>query len=70
MPNLSAKVEGKNLVLTIPMESEPGLSASGKTLVVASTKGNIETPVTVMGQSLIVGLNAYIRNTGYVKGKK
>jgi hypothetical protein len=67
---LTAEVKGTNLILTIPMESEPGLSASGKTLVVASSKGNIETPVMVSGQPLIVGVNAYIRNTGYVKGKR
>jgi len=61
MPNLTAEVKGTNLIITIPMESEPGLSASGKTLVVASSRGNVETPVMVKGKSLIVGVNAYIR---------
>ncbi|EEF62225.1 hypothetical protein [Pedosphaera parvula] len=36
-------------------------SASGKTLVVATTSGNKPTEVQVNGKSVIVGLNAYIK---------
>jgi len=38
----------------------PVRSATGKTLVVASSHGNKETEVLVQGQSVFVGVNAYI----------
>lgn len=57
---MKCKVEGKSLVVTIPLQ-EPTESKSGKTLVVASTHGNQATGITVAGQPLILGLNAYIR---------
>lgn len=58
--SLEAKIVGKNLVLTIPLEN-PTPSASGKTLVVASSRGNVETEVKIDGKPVTVGLNAYIR---------
>ena len=36
-------------------------SSSGKTLVVATTNGNVATDVEVNGKTLYIGLNAYIR---------
>ena len=64
---LSARIEkgGKGpgkLVIEIDLE-EPRPSASGKTLVVASTHGNQVTAAQVNGQPVVVGLNAYIRNS-------
>ncbi len=53
--------EAKTLTLVLDMQ-EPTPSASGKTLVVATTHGNQPTDVTVNGKPLIVGVNAYIRN--------
>ena len=35
--------------------------ASGKTLVVATTGGNVATAATVDGKPVIVGLNAYVK---------
>ena len=35
-------------------------SSSGKTLVVASSRGNLKTDVEIEGQKLVVGLNCYI----------
>lgn len=52
--------DGK-LVLTIDMQNPPAPSASGKTLVVASTHGNQATTATIDGKPIIVGLNAYIK---------
>lgn len=57
---MNAKIEGNNLVITIPMQM-PRPSASGKTLVVATTSGNKPTAATVNGKPVIVGLNAYIQ---------
>jgi hypothetical protein len=58
----TAEIVGTNLVITIPMQT-PQPSASGKTLVVASTRGNIATTAVVQGQPITIGVNAYIRKT-------
>ncbi len=56
----SAKIEGNELVIRLPLNEKPERSASGKTLVVASTRGNKETDCVVQGKKVIIGLNAYI----------
>lgn len=58
---VQAVVEGEELVIRIKMNPRPEPSTSGKTLVVASSYGNVETDVEIQGQPLIVGVNAYIR---------
>ena len=57
---MEAKIEGQTLVIRIALET-PTRSASGKTLVVASSRGNRETTAEVQGKKIIIGLNAYIR---------
>jgi hypothetical protein len=59
---LEAKIdeEAKTLTLVLDLQ-DPTPSASGKTLVVATTHGNQPTDATVDGKPLIVGVNAYIR---------
>jgi len=58
-----AKIDEAANTLTLVLDlQEPAPSASGKTLVVATTHGNQPTDVKVNGQPLIVGVNAYIRN--------
>jgi hypothetical protein len=57
---MTAKIEGGNLVITIPMQ-EPRPSASGKTLVVATSGGNKATAAQVGGHPVIIGVNAYIQ---------
>ncbi len=52
--------EAKTLTLVLDLQ-EPTPSASGKTLVVASTRGNVPTDVQIDGKPVIVGVNAYIR---------
>ena len=56
----SAKIEGNELVIRLPMSDKPERSASGKTLVVASTRGNLQTDCVVQGKNVVVGINAYI----------
>ena len=52
---ISVEIEEKTLILTIKLD-KPGIpSASGKTMVHASTRGNIKIP----GTNLILGLNVY-----------
>ena len=57
---MTAKIENGNLVLTIPLQP-PTPSASGKTLVVASTHGNQTTQALIDGKPIVIGLNAYIK---------
>jgi len=56
------KVEMKdgNMIITIPVSNPPVPSASGKTLVVASTRGNVKTGVQIGDKEITLGLNAYI----------
>ncbi len=56
---IDVKIEGEMLVIRIPMQ-KPTRSGSGKTLVVASSHGNIKTDILVEGKPLTVGVNAYI----------
>jgi hypothetical protein len=48
------------LVIKIPLNPTPVRSATGKTLVVASSHGNKQTELEVQGQPVFVGVNAYI----------
>ena len=56
---MKVSIEGKTLVIRIPMQ-KPTPSKTGKTLVVASTRGNKETDAKIDGQNVILGINAYI----------
>jgi hypothetical protein len=59
---MAMKVEIKDNKLFIEIDLEtPTPSSSGKTLVVASTKGNVVTPAQIDGKPVIVGLTAYIK---------
>lgn len=57
---MTAEIKGGNLIITLPVNPKPAPSASGKSLVVASTKGNTVTGVMVDGKPLTIGVNAYI----------
>lgn len=58
--SIEVKIEGKRLVITADLET-PTPSASGKTMVVASSRGNMATTAVVDGKPVIVGLNCYIK---------
>jgi hypothetical protein len=57
---MQTTIDNNHLVIRIPLEP-PRPSASGKTLMVASTRGNVETDCLLNGQPIKVGLNAYIK---------
>jgi len=57
---MNAQIKDGNLVITIPLQ-KPTPSATGKTLVVATTHGNMVTTATVDGKPITIGLNAYIK---------
>ena len=57
---MEAKIEDGRLIISLPL-TEPTPSASGKTLLVATSGGNVVTTATVNGQPVVIGVNAYIR---------
>jgi hypothetical protein len=50
---------GKKLTIEIDLNETGQPSASGKTMVHASTRGNKETDLKINGQNLVLGVNAY-----------
>ena len=57
---MTVEIKGNKLCIEIDLEI-PTLSSSGKTLVVASTRGNAVTTAEVNGKPISIGLNAYIK---------
>ncbi len=57
---MKATIENGELVIRLPINTPPKASASGKTLVVATSHGNKATEAIVDGQKVVVGVNAYI----------
>jgi hypothetical protein len=57
--DLTVNRDGDMLVIRIPIATATP-SASGKTLVVASTRGNQKTGLQIEGKDLYVGVNAYV----------
>lgn len=57
---MDVKIENGKLIISIELQ-EPTPSASGKTLVVATTHGNMVTQCVINGKHVVIGLNAYIK---------
>ena len=57
---MKVEIINGNLVITLPINPHPEPSATGKTLVVASSHGNKATDAKVNGKAVTVGVNAYI----------
>ncbi len=55
MKNVEIKVEGNILTMKVDLTKEFGPSASGKTIIIASTEGNISIP----DRDEKIGLNVY-----------
>jgi len=57
---MNVEIKDNKLIIEIDLE-KPTPSSSGKTPVVASTRGNVVTKVQVDGKPVTIGLNAYIK---------
>ncbi len=57
---MKVEIKGNELIITVELQA-PTPSATGKTLVVASSRGNQVTTAMVDGKPVVVGLNAYIK---------
>ena len=58
---MEVRIEGNKLIIVADLITPPVPSASGKTLVVATSRGNQVTTATLDGKPITVGFNAYIR---------
>lgn len=57
----ATKTAPATLVVRIPVNAQPPLSSTGKTRIVASTHGNQPTPISIDGQTVKVGLTAFVK---------
>ena len=57
---MQVEIKDGKMVITVPLGT-PAPSASGKTLVVASSRGNKATTAVIQGKPVILGFNAYIQ---------
>lgn len=58
MKNCEMKVEGSILTITVDISKEFGNSSSGKSIIIASTEGNVSIPEK---EDIKIGLNVYKR---------
>ncbi len=57
--SIKTEIKDGNLIVTLPIS--PHSSKSGKTLVIASSGGNIPTTCEYDEKVVIVGINAYVK---------
>lgn len=58
---VSIDEKSNEMVIRIPLLNEPRESASKKTMVVATTSGNVVTDCKFKDKQIVVGLNAYFK---------
>ncbi|MCX5829078.1 MAG: hypothetical protein NTV58_13905 [Deltaproteobacteria bacterium] len=56
MKNVEMKVEGNILTIKVDLSKEFGPSSSGKTIIIASSEGNVAIPEK---EEIKIGLNVY-----------
>jgi hypothetical protein len=57
---MKVTIENNELVIRMPVQNPPQPSKSGKTLIIATSSGNVTTSCMVDGKPVIIGVNAYI----------
>ena len=62
MPNIVTKIEKNKLIITVDLKETHGLSKSKKTIIIASTNGNV--PIDG-SDGAIMGINIYRKNPDY-----
>ena len=55
---MNVEIKANDLIVSLPISPRP--SKSGKTILVASTSGNIKTTVEYDGKPITVSVNAYV----------
>jgi hypothetical protein len=59
MKNMEMVVEGDKLIITVDLAKRFGKSSSGKSIIIASSEGNLSVPGT--NEQVKVGLNVYTK---------
>lgn len=62
MKNVEMEVQGNQLIITVDLSKEFGLSSSGKNIIIASTEGNQSVPGRE-DAGVKIGLNIYKKKT-------
>jgi len=55
--NIQIEIKDGKAILTIDLEHRGNVSASGKSVIVATTRGNVPIPCS----TVVLGLNAYVK---------
>jgi hypothetical protein len=58
--NPTVTIKGNRITIEVDLQ-EPTPSKSGKTLVIASTRGNVQTKTVHNGKPVYIGVNAYVK---------
>ena len=58
---MKATIKDNKLILELDLQ-KPTPSKSGKSLVIATTGGNVQTTATMNGKPVTIGVNAYIKS--------
>jgi hypothetical protein len=56
MKNVEMKLSGNTLIIEVDLTKEFGKSSSGKSIIIASTEGNVNVPE---HEGIKIGLNIY-----------
>jgi hypothetical protein len=66
---MEARIEDGKLVIELPLE-KPRPSSTGKTLLVATTRGVQRTTARLRGKTISIVVNAFIPRDGAVSGQR
>ena len=58
---MKVRIEGNELIISIPVEKELKPSSTGKALIVASSHGFVRTDAVIDGDNVAVSVNAVVR---------
>jgi len=59
MKNMEMKIEGDKLIITVDLSKRFGKSTSGKSIIIASSEGNLALPG---AEDIKIGLNVYTKS--------
>jgi hypothetical protein len=59
---MQVEIKNGNLIITLPLNSSPSLSSTGKTLICAGTGGFVRSTAQINGKPVSVSVNAVIPN--------
>lgn len=60
MPEVTVDKKKGTITIVLPLQ-KPERSASGKTMVIATTRGNIQPGETYEGKPITIGVNVYFK---------